>query len=164
MKKIKLFIDGSLNPQKKIGYGAYLLLKDEEEKLENLKNKIVLKRFEDTSSTKLEVETFLWAIKDIDIKDLKIDIYTDCQNLIGLESRKEKLQKSQYLNSKGKLIKNHLLYKEFFILIEKYNLKFFKIKGHKKNSLKDDMDKIFNLVDKASREYLRKDISGELED
>lgn len=164
MKKIKLFIDGSLNPQKKLGYGAYLLVDDETICERKLKEKIVLKRFEETSSTKLEVETFLWAIKSVDLKDYEIIVFTDCQNLIGLESRKEKLQKSEYQNSKGKLIKNHLLYKEFFILIEKYNLKFVKVKGHKKNSLKDDMDKIFNLVDKASRECLRKDLLGELED
>ncbi|MCT7910514.1 hypothetical protein N5912_01585 [Arcobacter lacus] len=36
------------------------------------------------------------------------------------------------------------------------DIDFIKIKGHKKNSLKDELDTIFNLVDKASRSALRK--------
>ena len=48
------------------------------------------------------------------------------------------------------------LYKLFFKKIEKLDINFIKIKGHKKNSLKDELDTIFNLVDKASRSALRK--------
>ena len=115
----------------------------------------MLKRFENSSSTKLEIETFLWAIKKLDYCDGIIEVYTDCQNLIGLESRKERLEKNNYYSSKGKLINNHELYKEFYMLMEKYKCTFIKVKGHKKNSLKDEIDKIFNIVDKVSRESLR---------
>ena len=51
---------------------------------------------------------------------------------------------------------NHILYKEFFIKLDSLNISFIKVKGHKKTSLKDDIDNIFNLVDKASRNALRK--------
>ena len=158
MKNIKLFVDGSLNPQTKIGYGAYLLLDDDTIYSDDLKTKLVLKRFENTSSTKLEVQTFLWSIKDIDCKDYFINVYTDCQNLITLPSRREKLESNNYYTSKGKLIKNHELYKEFYLLMDKYNCNLIKVKGHKKNSLKNEIDKIFNIVDKVSRETLRVNI------
>lgn len=158
MNSISIFIDGSLSPQKKIGYGAYLLLNEELVYDEKLKKNVILKRFENTSSTKLEIETFLWCIKEIDKKDIKIDIYTDCQNLVELQSRQERLEKNNYHSSKGKLLSNSELYKEFFLLIKKYNCNFIKVKGHKKNSLKDEIDKIFNIVDKASREALRNDL------
>ncbi len=159
MKNIKLFVDGSLNPQTKIGYGAYLVIEDDNFDLEKLKKSVVLKRFENSSSTKLEIETFLWAIKELDFIDVFIEVYTDCQNLIGLESRKERLEKNNYHSSKGKLLSNSELYKEFFLLIQKYNCSFIKVKGHKKNSLKDEIDKIFNIVDKLSRERLREDLN-----
>lgn len=158
MNKIKLFIDGSCNPQKKIGYGSYLLLDDDNYDLEQLKSKVVFKKFEDTSSTKLEIQTLLWTLKDLDIKDAQIEIYTDCQNLIGLIDRKEKLQTLDYHSSSGKLLNNSELYKEFFELLDMYEFTLVKVKGHKKNSLKDEIDKIFNLVDKGSRSELRKNL------
>lgn len=160
MKKIKLFCDGSCNPQEKIGYGAYLLIEDDYFDLISLKSKIIFKKFENTSSTKLEIETFLWALNDIDIEDCIIEIYTDCQNIIGLEKRKEKLKSLNYHSSSGKLLNNSELYKEFFELLEKYNCEFIKVKGHKKNSLKDEIDDIFNLVDKASRNALREELAN----
>ena len=155
MKKIKLFTDGSANPQKKIGFGAYILIDDENHDLEYLKSKVVLKRFENTSSTKLEIQTFLWALSDINIIDYTIEIYTDCQNIIGLLNRKEKLQALNYHSSSGKLLNNSELYREFFELLEKYDCEFIKVKGHKKNSLKNDIDEVFNIVDKAARTALR---------
>ena len=63
MNKIKLFCDGSVNPQKKIGYGAYFLYTDIDT-LESSKKKIQTKKFIDTSSTKLELEVLLWALRD----------------------------------------------------------------------------------------------------
>lgn len=155
MKKVKLFCDGSCNPQKKIGYGAYLLIEKEKYQLEKLKDEVVLKKFENTSSTKLELQTFIWALKSINITKKNIIIYTDCQNIISLPSRKEKIQKLNYHSSSGKLLNNSELYKEFFELLDKYNCSFIKVKGHKKSSLKDEVDLIFNIVDRISRKVLR---------
>lgn len=155
MKTIKLFIDGSLDPQTKVGYGAYLLVSDDNIEYNDLKKSVVLKRFENSSSTKLEIDTFLWSIKDIDYKDFKIEVYTDCQNLVGLKHREKKLKLNNFCNAKGKLLNNHELYKEFFSLDKKYDFTFIKVKGHKKNSLKNRIDDIFNIVDKISRESLR---------
>ncbi|AXH10042.1 ribonuclease H [Malaciobacter halophilus] len=148
----KLFVDGSVNPQKKIGYGAYLLCND----LKFCNNsKVQSKFFENTSSTKLELQTLIWAVKDIDIKQ-KFIVYTDCQNILSLLNRKTKLQSNSYLTKTGKEIKNKELYKEFFLLYEKYNFEIIKVKGHKKASIKDEIDYCFFLVDKESRANLRK--------
>ena len=53
MKKIKLFTDSSVNPQLKIGFAAFLKVTDEKVSLEESKKEIKIKRFENTSSTKL---------------------------------------------------------------------------------------------------------------
>ena len=160
MKKIKLFTDSSVNPQEKIGYSAFLLLKDENISFEEMQKNIKLKKFEDTSSTKLELQTFLWALDEIKVdSNTFIEVYTDCQNIIGLENRREKLEKNDYKSGKGKLMNNHDLYKKFYKFFDKTNLVFIKVKGHKKTSLKDEIDNIFNLVDKASRDALREEIA-----
>ncbi len=158
MKKIKLFTDSSVNPQEKIGFGAYLLILDKNKSVENLKKDIKIKRFENTSSTKLELQTLLWSLNEIIDKNMIIEIYTDCQNIIGLEDRREKLEKNNFYTSAGKIMNNHELYKDFFEKMDKLNIILIKVKGHKKNSLKNEIDTIFNLVDKASRNALRNEI------
>ena len=158
MKNIKLFTHSSVNPQEKIGFGSFLIIEDKNLSFENLKKTIKTKKFENTSSTKLELQTLLWALDEIKNKNSLIEIYTDCQNIINLKDRREKLEKNEYKSSQGKLINNHELYKLFFEKSDKLDLVFIKVKGHKKNSLKDEIDTIFNLVDKASRNALRNQI------
>jgi len=150
MSGIKLFCDGSVNPQSKIGFGAYFIY---DETLEN--QNIFIKKFENTSSTKLELEVLLWALDDEDLKNAEITVFTDCQNILTLLDRREKLEKNSYLTKTGKKVKNEELYKIFYSKIKKLNLNFVKIKGHKKTALKDELDNLFNLVDKASRKALR---------
>jgi ribonuclease HI len=159
MKKIKLFTDSSVNPQEKIGFGAFLKIIDDKIPLIEMKTIIKTKRFEDTSSTKLELQTLLWALDEIKDESDTIEVYTDCQNIIGLEDRRKRLESNDYTSSKGKLMNNHDLYKLFFEKVDKLNLVFIKVKGHKKTSLKDDIDNIFNLVDKASRNALREELA-----
>ena len=158
MKKIKLFTDSSVNPQEKIGFGSFLILEEKKISFEDMKKDIKIKRFENTSSTKLELQTFLWALDEINDKNIIIEVYTDCQNIIGLQDRREKLEKNNFYSSSGKLMNNHQLYKDFFEKTDELNLTFIKVKGHKKNSLKDEIDTIFNLVDKASRSALRENM------
>ena len=145
----KLFTDGSVNPQKRVGFGAYLSVNDKDET-----GQVHVKQFNDTSSTQLELETLLWAIEDISIQT-DISIYTDCQNILSLLSRREGLEQRNYHSKTGKPIKHTLLYQKFFHLCDKYQCTFIKVKGHKTSHLKDEVDRLFTLVDKASREALR---------
>ena len=154
-KTVKLLCDGSVNPQQKIGFAAYFILEDEKKDIDEVKKTIKTKKFDDTSSTKLELEALLWALEDENLVGKDIIIFTDCQNILGLETRREKLEKNNYKTSTGKIVKNQELYKKFYEVTDKLNCTFEKIKGHKKSSLKDDMDRLFNLVDKASRKALR---------
>ena len=89
-------------------------------------------------------------------KSCKIIVYTDCQNIIGLKDRRERFEKNNYMTSKGSVIKNHELYKAFFKRVDILDCEFIKVKGHKKSSEKNKIDEIFTIVDKASRNALRK--------
>jgi len=154
-----LFTDGSANPQRKIGFGAYLLLNEDKLHSTTLsKDDVVTKRFENTSSSKLELEAMLWALNKINEKNSKVIVFTDCQNIIGLKDRRERFEKNNYITSKKMLIKNHELYKEFYRLTDKMECDFVKVKGHKKNQEKNTIDNIFTLVDKAARDALREAI------
>ena len=79
-------------------------------------------------------------------------------NIIGLEERREKFEKNKYMTSKGKQIKNYELYNDFFKKLDSLECEFIKIKGHKKSSLKTEIDEIFTLVDRATRKALRKNL------
>lgn len=155
MTDLKLFTDGSVDPQAKMGYGAYLCVEDIAVSVAVLQKHVKTRCFTDTSSTKLELQTLLWALSEIQTRTQTITVYTDSQNTIGLLKRREGFEKNDYLTSKGKLIANHELYKAFYIFVDTLKCSFVKVKGHKKEDDKDLVDKVFTLVDKASREALR---------
>ena len=66
MSRIALFTDVSINTNLKIGFGAYLLVPEsylKEKSYDLIKKEVKLKKFESTSSTKLEIETLLWSLE-----------------------------------------------------------------------------------------------------
>ena len=157
MNTLKLFTDGSVNTKSKIGYGAYLFISEDGLSLDSLKRHIKVKRFEETTSTKLELQTLLWALSSIEVNECKIVVYTDSQNIISLLERRERLEQNNYSSKKNKLIKNYKLYQDFYKITDQLNCKFIKVSGHKKSIQKDNIDQLFTLVDRASRNALRKE-------
>jgi ribonuclease HI len=155
MNKLFLFTDGSVNTKTKTGYGAYLAVFDLKLSIDEYKSNIKIKRFENTSSTKLELQTLLWALKDIQSKNNKTIVYTDSQNILGLQNRRVRFEKNDYKTKQNKLLKNHELYKEFFKLTDQFNCEFIKVDGHMPSRNKSSIDKLFTLVDRASRNALR---------
>lgn len=156
--KLIIFTDGSANTKLKIGYGAYLAVSEPELSLDALKKQVKVKRFEHTSSTKLELQTLLWVLSDIFASGNKVIIYTDSQNIMGLPKRRERLEKNNYCSKKNRRINNYELYQQFYKITDQINCEFIKVHGHKISNKKDDIDRLFTLVDKASRSALRKDI------
>jgi ribonuclease HI len=152
-----LFTDGSVNPKTNIGYGAYLAVSQQGHYLDSLKTKVKLKRFEQTSSTKLELQTFLWAIDDIQAQRQKVIVYTDSQNIMGLPQRRDRLEKNDYQSKKNKQIRNYKLYQAFYRVIDQLDCEFVKVRGHQVSSKKNETDRLFTLVDRASRNALRSD-------
>jgi len=161
MKQISLFLDGSVHAQLKIGFGAYLIATEKELPLNLLKSTIKIKRFDNTSSTKLELQTLLWALDEISATPQKITIYTDAQNIIGLPTRRARLVQNNFYTSKNKLHQYHELYKTFYRVTDSLNYQLVKVKGHLPTKEKDNIAQLFSLVDKASRKALRTHIIEE---
>ena len=123
------------------------------ETLDSLIDRTKVRRFENTSSTKLELQTLLWALSEM--TEREVISYTDSQNVAGLLSRKEGLIENGYCSKGDRFIRNHEFYKEFFESIEKFDIQFRLISGHKPSQSKDRIDKLFSIVDRASRNALR---------
>jgi len=157
MNELMLLTDGSVNARSKIGYGAYLSLPALGPSLDMLMTRVKVKKFEQTSSTKLELQTLLWALSDIQSSVSKVIVYTDCQNIIGLRRRRDRFEKNDYYSKNNKRLNNYKLYQTFFSVTDQLDCEFIKMRGHLVSSQKNDIDKIFTLVDRASRNALRED-------
>jgi ribonuclease HI len=83
MDELILLTDGSVNAQSKIGYGAYLAVSERGLSLDSLRTCVKVRRFEHTSSTKLELQTLLWALRDIQALGRRVIVYTDSQNIMA---------------------------------------------------------------------------------
>ncbi|MCK5424614.1 MAG: hypothetical protein KAI89_04515 [Emcibacter sp.] len=161
MPCLQVFTDGSVNTQLKVGYGAYLVVSDQSVSINSLKDTVKVKRFEQTSSTKLELQTLLWSLAEIitlvDERDVTLTVYTDSQNILSLPGRRIRLEQSNYFSSKNKRLNNYELYQEFYRLTSRIKYKLIKVVGHKASSKKDEIDRLFGLVDQASRRALREE-------
>lgn len=155
MTTLRLFTDGSVNPRSKVGYGAYLAVPIETPYSEAFKADVKVKKFEQTSSSKLEIQALIWALTSIQQPAGRIVVYTDSQNIVGLQARRGRLEKNNYLSKKNRPIKNSALYQQFFCLSDQLDCEFKKVEGHKPSRLKDEVQLFFTLVDKASRKALR---------
>ena len=151
--KLFLLTDCSVNPKQGVGFGAYLAFTEATLNIDELSALINIKRFENTSSTKLELQTLLWALGER--SEREIVSYTDSKNIVGLLSRKKRLTENQYCSKNGRRIRNHELYKEFFECTKKLDIEFHLLSGHMPSSCKHRIDQMFSLVDRASRSELR---------
>ena len=157
MGELILLTDGSLNTQSNIGYGAYLAVSERELSLDSLRARVKVRRFEHTSSTKLELQTLLWALNDIQALGSKVIVYTDSQNIMGLPGRRDRFEQNEYRSKKNKRLNNYELYQEFYRVIDRLDCELVKVRGHQVSKQKDDIDTLFTLVDRASRNALRGD-------
>ncbi|WP_297093399.1 ribonuclease HI [uncultured Draconibacterium sp.] len=159
MGKLYLFTDGSVHVQSKIGFGACLVLDENEMDAENLKQRVQTKRFENTSSTRLELQTLLWALAELQPGGQQVIIYTDSQNIMQLVERRHRLEDKNFCSKSGNPLKNTDLYKQFYKVFDSLNCEIVKVQGHRPVRLKNEIERIFTVVDKASRKALRNDIS-----
>lgn len=157
MNELRLFTDGSVNVQTGVGYGACLAVFDGEISLDTLQSRVKVRRFERTSSTKLELQILLWALNEILPFEGRVVVYTDSQNIMTLQSRRGRYEKSGYRSKKLRRIKNYRLYQEFYRLMDQLNCSFRKVRGHLPSNQKKAVDQLFALVDRSSREALRTD-------
>jgi ribonuclease HI len=155
MNHIMLFTDGSVDPDSGSGYGAYLAFEDSGQSIESLEPLVKHRVFDRTSSTRLELQILLHALGELQGNRGRITVYTDSQNVVGLRDRRARLEESGYLSGRGQLLNNHDLYREFFGRIDGLDCEIIKVRGHRASAQKGYAERVFTLVDRASRSALR---------
>jgi ribonuclease HI len=157
MDELMIFTDGSVNTRSRIGYGACLSIFQRGLSLDSLRSLVQVKRFENTSSTKLELQTLLWALSEAQTAGKRVIIYTDSLNILGLLGRRDHLEQNDYRSKKNRRLNNYELYLEFFRMTDLLECEIIGVRGHKASHQKDEIDVLFTLVDRASRNALRGD-------
>jgi ribonuclease HI len=167
MNGFALFTDVSLNPQRKVGVGGYLLvhvqfLEREPHGIEQseVSSRLKMKMFEETSSTKLEVQTVLWALES-SWEDLigsaggDLRIYTDSQCVAELLRRRSGLESSDFIARRsGRQLPHASLYRAFYAAYDQLGFQVIKVAGHSRACFHDTVHRIFSNVDKEVRKEL----------
>ena len=154
-ERIKLFVDSSADPKSKVGVGAFIMVHENQPTIDLEALQVMVQRFEDTSSTKLELQTLLWALGEISTAHKTIVVYTDSQNTVGLLDRRAMLEQNDFLTHKGKPLINNELYRSFYHVTDHVSCQFIKVKGHSASQYKNDDDRVFAHVDRAARKALK---------
>lgn len=132
---IEIYTDGACsgNPGKG-GWGAILLYNDKEKKISGFDP--------DTTNNKMELQAVIESLKIIK-KDLKIHIYTDSNYVKdGITKWIFNWKKNNWKNSKKQAVKNSDLWQELDILVQKYDIDFFWVKGHDGNKYNEIADQL----------------------
>ena len=157
MSTLKLFCDGSADPKTGIGFGACLLISPYDTSTEELPNRIHLQRFEATNAARLELQTLLWALKELIAPATDLTIHSDSQTICQLPQRQQRLEANNFCSAQGRPLNNADLYREFYRLLPKYKITICKQSGHLPGAERTLNDQIFRLVDKAARGALRQE-------
>jgi ribonuclease HI len=163
-----LFTDASLSPKLKLGVGGYLFLPGAFLKVNpdsinkpDVFEHLAVRRFTDTGSTQLEIQTVIWALEDCRNTLMishhgDLPVYTDSQCVAGLSRRRSGLEKKNYISKQTNgLMANASLYRKFYTLYDELDIKIIKVAGHSRFSSHDTVHRIFSLVDREVRKALR---------
>ena len=90
-------------------------------------------------------------------------MYTDSQNIMGLQGRRDRFERNDYHSKKNKRLNNYELYQEFYRMTDQLDCELVKVRGHQASNQKGYTDRLFTLVDRASRNALREENSFDIE-
>lgn len=120
---------------------------------------LTILEIKETNNIRTELISAITALKSIKNKG-NVVLYTDCQNIINLQRRREKLEKTNFISqSKNLPLANTDLYLEFYKIYDLIKPEVFWIKGHAPKLGADLIQRNFSFLDKAVRKKLREIIS-----
>jgi predicted GIY-YIG superfamily endonuclease/ribonuclease HI len=164
IKDFALFTDVSVSPGLKLGIGAYVMVPASFPEASSgaigrseIIARIKVRRFEGTSSTRLELQTVLWALEENrQGPHGSLTIYSDSQCVSGLLKRKPRLLAGGFLSKKtNRQLGNASLYRTFYELHDALGFQVVKVAGHSASRVHDTTHRIFSFVDKEARKALK---------
>lgn len=164
IKDFALFTDVSVSPGLKLGVGAYVMVPASFLEASSgvigrpeITGLLKVRRFEGTSSTRLELQTVLWALaENRQAPHGSLTIYSDSQCVSGLLKRKPRLLAGGFLSKKtNRQLGNASLYRTFYGFHDESGFQVVKVDGHSGSSAHDNAHRIFSIVDKEARKALK---------
>jgi ribonuclease HI len=156
----------SVNPGLKLGVGAYIYIPASLRiERSEVAARIKVRRFEETSSPRLEIQTVLWALEKYKPRYRKqarisargkLYLYSDSQCVSGLLKRRPGLLACDFLSRKtNRPLRNAPLYRAFYEFHDKLDFEVIKVQGHSPSRSRGSSDRIFSYIDKEVRKSLR---------
>jgi predicted GIY-YIG superfamily endonuclease/ribonuclease HI len=158
-----IFMDVSVSPGLRLGVGAYVMIPAsflESSKVIGrlqIAGRIKVQRFEGTSSTRLELQTVLWALSENrQGPQGSLTIYSDSQCVSGLLRRKPRLLAAGFLSKKtNQQLGNASLYRTYYEFHDELSFHVVKVAGHHRARDQDTTQQIFSFVDREARRALK---------
>jgi ribonuclease HI len=166
MNNDALFTDVSLHPKLRSGVGGYLVVPSSflmgspgNRTRAEVAERLVLRRFQNTSSTELEVRTVLWALEEYQKEKCPgpghLQVYTDSQCLTGLLKRRPGLEDTAFISKRtNRPLKNAPLYCRFYQFYDELGFEIIKVAGHTRSGSQNLVQRIFSWVDREVRKAL----------
>ncbi|MBA2612530.1 MAG: ribonuclease HI [Bacteroidetes bacterium] len=148
---IEIYTDGSCHTQLLVGAWAALIFI-------NGKKQILKGIQTDTTHNRMELLAVIKAIELIDnngLKEEELNIYSDSQYVVNLNSRREKLEAKNFISSKGTVIQNADLVQILLLQIATHHINFVKVKAHQKPNGTQNFNR---EVDKIVRNLVRENV------
>ena len=163
-KDFALFTDVSVSPGLKLGVGAYVIVPASFLEAPSgvigrpeITARLKVRRFEGTSSTRLELQTVLWALaENRQGPHGSLTMYSDSQCVSGLLKRKPRLVAGGFLSKKtNQELANAFLYRAFYEFHDESGFQVVKLGGHSPSRVHDNTHRIFSIVDREARKALK---------
>jgi ribonuclease HI len=121
---------------------------------------IRMSHYQETNNIRAELRAVLdglnFCSKFPPEKRKRVVLFTDCQTVVNLIERRTRLEALGFVSkSKNVILANADLYKDFYKIYDQIKPEINWVKGHKSNSLKNNVDKNFSILDRAIRSLLR---------
>jgi ribonuclease HI len=156
MKTIYIYSDASFSKPSGTGIIGFACIAGEDTHLKTFltTDDIQIEKIKETNNIRCEIKSAIHAIESRKQSD-RVILFTDCESIVNLPTRRQKLEKMQFKNKRGQILKNADLYVKFFSLMDKFHIEIRWIKGHTPEAGQDHIHKNFSVVDQAVRKKLR---------
>ena len=142
---------------------AYLIIHNMESSIEAevTVDSVTVEIIKETNNIRCEIKSVLKAMEFYQSQYLQEPqspphLYTDCQTIVGILSRRVQLEKKQFLSQRtGLELANADLYRALYQNFDRLEPEIHWIKGHQSGPTVDLKRKYFKLVDQAARRKLR---------
>jgi ribonuclease HI len=119
---------------------------------------VTLLKIKESNNIRAEIRAALYSLENIpSIK--KVKLFTDCQTLCGLPSRRQGLEEKKFISkSKNLPLANSELYQEFYQAFDRLHIELIWVKGHTPKEHRTRVENNFSFLDKLVREKLRQQL------